>query len=124
MIINETKITLKLFCKAFNLEVPVTDDVESFVKNYVAQNNLDWNFVIQKIKNNKEKNSVRRKQRHKELTEELKRADEKFFKEHNACPPKYRNCLRCNTQFYSHNGNRVCIKCHKINQDFIEGFHD
>lgn len=124
MIVNEIKITLKLFCKAFNLEIPETDNAEGFIKNYIAQNNLDLNFVFEKIKKSKEKNSVRRKQRHKELTEELKKADEKFFKEHGACPPKQRNCLRCNTQFYSHNGNRICIKCHKINQDFIEGFHD
>lgn len=124
MIINDVKITLKMFCKTFNIKLPDTNDHEAFIKEYVSTNNLNWDDVINKIKKNKERNSVRRKQRHKELMNELKQADERFFKEHGACQPKQRNCLRCNTQFYSHNGNRICVKCHKINQEFIEGFHD
>lgn len=124
MIINDTKITLKIFCKIFNIKPPDINDHETFIKNYVSNNNLNWDDVISKIKKNKERNSSRRKQRHKELMSELKLADEKFFKEHGACEPKQRKFLRCNTEFYSHNGNRICIKCHKINQEFIEGFHD
>jgi hypothetical protein len=113
-----------MFCKTLNIPVPSTEDHQLFMKNYVEQHNLDWNNLTEKIKKNKEKTSSRRKQRHKELMEELRKADEKFFLDHGAAKAKDRNCLKCNTVFFSPNGNRICTKCHKTNQEYIEGFHD
>jgi len=124
MIVNEIKITLKVFCKTLNIPVPVTDNHESFMKNYAEHHNLSWNDLTEKVKKNREKTSNRRKQRHKQLMEELRKADEKFFLEHGSAEPKNRNCLKCNTVFFSPHGNRICVKCHKTNQEYIEGFHD
>lgn len=121
---SEITITLKIFCKALNIPIPTTSNDVEFMENYVLEHNLNWNDLIKKIKNNKERISNRRKQRHKELMEELRRADEKFFLEHGAAKPKDRNCLKCNIIFFSSNGNRICVKCHKTNQEYIEGFHD
>jgi hypothetical protein len=119
---SDTKnINIKVFCRAFKIRMPDTSDHESFIETYIQENNLDLADVFARMKAVKERSSLRRKQRHKELTEELKLADEKFFRENGACIPKHRNCLRCNVQFYSHNGNRICPKCHKINQDYTEG---
>jgi ribosomal protein S27AE len=124
MIVNETKITLKMFCKTLNIPVPSTDNHESFMQNYVIQHNLNWIDLTEKIKKNKERTSNRRKERHKQLMEELRKADEKFFSEHGSADAKNRNCLKCNNVFFSPNGNRICFKCHKTNQEYIEGFHD
>ena len=112
---NGVIISIYFFCKAAGVPKPkVVHDPITFMNKVVQEKQLDLDELTAKITIYREHHKARRRLNNQRRSACFKHEEQEFFMAHGGAKTKDRNCLRCNSVFTSHHGNRTCERCNYI----------
>jgi ribosomal protein S27AE len=117
---NGVLVNLHFFAKALGIPKPegVAEPVK-FMEEYVAAHGLNWDSVLVNVSKHREAYKTKRRAVQKRKLAEENRETQEFFAQNNSAKPKKRKCLRCDDEFTSHNGNRMCHRCNYVINNFL-----